>query len=222
MTNALYILLMGVQGAGKGTQAPKLIEKYGVVWVTTGGMFRSMGDTPLGREIKAIMDRGDLVPDDLTIQAVRDRLSKPDAAKGVVFDGFPRTRPQAEALDAMLQELGSKVTVVPFLNLKRDIAIKRISDRWQCSKDSSHIYNLSSNPPKKPGICDIDGAPLVQRSDDTAEAAARRIDVYFKDTMPLLDYYRAKGLLAEIDADQAIDKVTADLIAAVEAASKKA
>ena len=222
MTTALYIVLMGVQGAGKGTQAPKLVERYGVVWVTTGGMFRSMGDTPLGREIKAIMDRGDLVPDDLTIQAVRDRLGKPDAAKGVVFDGFPRTRPQAEALDAMLKELGSKVTVVPFLNLKRDIAIARISSRWQCSKDSSHIYNLSTNPPKQSGICDIDGAPLTQRSDDTAEAGARRIDEYFEKTMPLLDYYRAKDVLAEINADRPIDKVTADLFAAVDMASKKA
>lgn len=214
---ATYIVLMGVQGAGKGTQAAILSEQHGLPHVTTGGLFREMEgqDTPLAREIQAIMTRGDLVPDDITIQVVRDRLAQTDAAQGAIFDGFPRTRPQAEALDKLLAEMGQQVAIVPFFNLTREVAIRRISSRWECTLDPRHVYNVESNPPKVAGICDIDGAPLRQRPDDTPEAAAKRIDTFYEKTAPLLDYYRAKGLLHEIDADQPIEAVTAELLSAL-------
>ncbi len=219
---AIYIVLMGVQGSGKGTQAAVLTQKYGIPQVTTGGLFRAMDgqDTPLAREIQAIMQRGELVPDSTTIQVVRDRLKQPDAANGATFDGFPRTRPQAEALDALLKELSGKVTIVPFLNLDRETAIKRISDRWECTQNSTHVYNLSSKKPRAAGRCDQDGAPLRQRPDDTPEAAAKRIDLFYQQTAPLLDYYRARKLVREINADQSIEQVTQALLTAVEAARR--
>ncbi len=208
---------MGVQGAGKGTQAAAIKEKLGLPHITTGGLFRAMEgqETPLAREIQAIMKRGDLVPDEVTVQVVRERLQQPDARKGAIFDGFPRTRPQAEALDKLLTDLGGKVTLVPFLNLERDVAIKRISSRWECTKEPTHIYNLESDPPKKTGLCDKDGAALRQRPDDTPEAAAKRIDLYFDKTAPLLDYYRERKLLQTINANQSIEAVTAELVAAL-------
>jgi adenylate kinase len=217
VAQATYIVLMGVQGAGKGTQAAILSKELNLPHVTSGGLFREMRtqDTPLAREVQAIMKTGALVPDDVTIRIVGDRLMKGDAVKGAILDGFPRTRPQAEALDALLAKMGSKVTIVPFLNLDKDVAVRRISDRWECSQNPSHVYNQSTNPPQIPGRCDIDDAPLRQRDDDTPEAAARRVNLYFEETAPLLDYYRAKGLVREINADQPIDRVTADLMDAI-------
>jgi len=216
----VYILLMGVQGAGKGTQASKLKERYGIPHVTTGGMFRDMKneDTPLAREIQQTMAAGNLVSDETTIAAVRQRLQKSDAVNGVILDGFPRTQPQAEALDKMLAEMSRKVTVVPYLELRREEAIKRVTDRWVCPLDSNHVYNLSTNPPQIPGKCDIDDSPLIQRDDDTPEAAAKRIDAFFAQTMPLLDYYRERQLLRYIDARKSIDQVTAELIEKIDAA----
>jgi adenylate kinase len=218
---ATYIVLMGVQGAGKGTQAAVISEKLGLPHITTGGLFRAMEgqDTPLAREIQAIMLRGDLVPDEVTVQVVRERLQQPDAGKGAIFDGFPRTRPQAEALDKLLADLKGKVTLVPFLKLERDVAIKRISARWECSQDPRHVYNMESNAPKKAGLCDTDGAALRQRPDDTPEAAAKRIDLYFEKTAPLLDYYRERQLLQTLNANQSIEAVTAELMAALHKAT---
>lgn len=219
---ATYILLMGVQGAGKGTQAQILKEKLDLPHVTTGGLFRAMKeqDTPLARHIQAIMNAGNLIPDEITIQVVRERLQQPDALRGALFDGFPRTRPQAEALDALLAELGGKITLVASFELDRETAIKRLSSRWQCSKNDQHIYNMLENPPKVAGVCDIDGAPLFQRADDTPEAAAKRIDLYYTQTAPLLEYYEPRGLVKKIDAAQSIDAVTEELMAVVEAATQ--
>lgn len=218
----LYILLMGVQGAGKGTQAQKLKEYYGIPHVSTGDIFRDMKnqDTPLAREIQQTMAAGNLVSDESTIAAVRERLKKGDVADGVLLDGFPRTLPQAQALDAMLAEMGRKVTVVPYLDLRREEAIERIVDRWICSQNSAHAYNLKTNPPQVAGKCDIDDAPLIQRKDDTPEAAAKRIDAFFAQTMPLLDYYRERQILRYIDARNPIDQVTAELIEKIDAAIK--
>jgi adenylate kinase len=212
-----YIVLMGVQGAGKGTQAAVISKGLALPHITTGGLFREMNslDTPLAKQVKSLMEAGHLVPDDITVQVVRDRLKRPDAANGAIFDGFPRTVPQAEALDQLLQELGHQVTIVPFFELPREEAIARIADRWECTANPTHVYNLRSNPPKVAGICDIDGAPLRQRADDTPEAAAKRIDLFYEKTMPLLNFYERKGVLAKIDANQAIDKVTADLTKAL-------
>lgn len=218
---ATYIILMGVQGAGKGTQAKKLAEELHLPHITTGGLFRGMGqDTPLGRQIQEMMKAGHLVPDDITIQVVRERLKQPDTAKGAIFDGFPRTRPQAEALDTLLKEFGGKVTVVPFFNLPREVGIRRITDRMECSVDASHVYNLNTNPPRVDGYCDIDNALLKRRADDTPEAAARRIDLFYQETGPLFDYYRQRGVLVEIDADQPIETVTEVLKKVVNAAVK--
>jgi len=221
---ATTILLMGVQGAGKGTQAEILQEKLHIPHITTGGMFRDMKslDTPLAREIQAIMAAGNLVPDDITNQVVRERFSKPDIQDGAILDGYPRTLPQAEAFDKMLLELGIKLTAVLSLELDKDIAIDRIAERRECIKDSQHIYNLKYQPPKVPGVCDIDGAPLKERADDNREAVTLRINDYYAKTAPLLDYYRQRGLLHEVDAFQTVGQVTADLMTAIDAAIKLA
>ncbi|MCS6870739.1 MAG: adenylate kinase [Anaerolineae bacterium] len=217
---ATYIVLMGMQGAGKGTQAAILSKKLGLPHITTGGLFRAMEgqDTELAREIQAIMKRGELVPDHITIEVVRQRLAAPDAANGAIFDGFPRTLPQAQALDALLAELNGKVSLVPLLVLDRQEAIERIAARWECTLDPTHVYNLRTNPPKVAGICDIDGALLRQRPDDTPEAAAKRIDTFFEKTAPLLDYYRARSVVREVDAAQSIEAVSESLFRLIEAA----
>lgn len=182
----LYILLMGVQGAGKGTQAAKLVEALGLIHLSTGELFRAMKvqDTPLAREVQTIMNRGDLIPDELTIRIVRERMQAPDAAKGVIFDGFPRTVPQAQALDTLLAEFGGRVNLAASLELDRDIAFKRLEGRRVCTANEKHIYNVYFNPPKVEGVCDIDGAALMQRPDDTPEAVNKRINTYFAQTAP--------------------------------------
>ncbi len=214
VATATYVVLMGVQGSGKGTQAKILAEKLSIPHVTSGGLFREMKNqnTPLAREVQEIMKAGKLVPDDVTIRIVGDRLAKGDAVKGAILDGFPRTKPQAEALDALLAKMGSKVTVVPFLDLDKATAIKRIADRWECSQDPTHVYNLLSNPPQIAGRCDFDNAPLRQRPDDTPEAVEKRINDFYRETAPLIDYYRQRGLLRDVNANQAIDRVTAQLM----------
>jgi adenylate kinase len=215
----LYILLMGVQGAGKGTQAAKLVEALGLIHLSTGELFRAMKvqDTPLAREVQTIMNRGDLIPDELTIRIVRERMQAPDAAKGVIFDGFPRTVPQAQALDTLLAEFGGRVNLAVSLELDRQIAFKRLEGRRVCTVNEKHIYNVYFNPPKVEGMCDLDGAPLMQRPDDTPEAVNKRIDTYFSQTAPLLDYYQKAGVLRRLNADQTIEAVSAVLLAAVEA-----
>jgi adenylate kinase len=211
-----YIILIGVQGSGKGTQAVFLKEKLGLPHISTGDLFRAMKtqDTPLARRVQELMAAGELIPDDVTNEIVRDRLSQPDAARGAILDGYPRNREQAAFLDSLLAEKGSKVTVVPLLKLDREIAIKRAEGR-RYSQDRQRVYNIYFNPPKHEGVDDVDGLPLVQRADDYREAVERRIDLYFSETAPLIDYYEAKGLVQEIDADQSIEKVAIDLFAAV-------
>ncbi len=215
----VYLVLIGLPGAGKGTQAALLSKQHGLAHVSSGDLFRDniKRQTPLGQQVEAILKRGDLVPDDVTIAMVRDRLKNPECAKGAVLDGFPRTRPQAEALDELLKKYTSAVYRVLYFDLGKESAIKRITDRVACSKDDKHNdgYNLTSKPPKVPGICDVCGAPLTQRKDDTREAAEKRISLYFEQTSPLLDYYRGRGLLREVKADQPIEKVTADSFAAL-------
>jgi len=217
-----YILLIGVQGAGKGTQADILKQTLAIPHVSTGDIFRAMRtlETPRAREIQAIMNSGQLISDEITNELVNDRLKEADAKNGVLLDGYPRTRNQAEALDAMLAGLGVTMTAALNLDISKAITIQRIIDRRICTADSNHVYNLTTKPPKTPGICDIEGAPLKQRADDTPEAAEQRINDYFSKTAVLLDYYRERGLLYEINADQPVDKVTADLMTAIETARK--
>jgi adenylate kinase len=211
-----YIVLIGVQGAGKGTQASILAGKLGLVHVSTGDLFRAMKtqDTPLARRVQEMMAKGELIPDDVTNQMVEDRLSQDDAARGVILDGYPRNAGQAKFLDELLAGQGDRVVAVPVLQLEREIAIKRVEGR-RYSQDKSRVYNIYFNPPQNPGVDDVDGQPLIQRDDDNREAVERRIDLYFENTQPLIDYYRARGVVAEVDADQEINDVTVDMLAAI-------
>ncbi len=214
----MYLVMMGVQGAGKGTQAAILKERLGIPHITSGGLFRAMKDqdTPLARQVRDIMARGELVPDDITIEIVKERLQQPDARRGFILDGFPRTCPQAEALDAIMAEMGEALTAVLFLNLSDQEAVDRISGRLQCELNEKHIYHVKYNPPRTPGVCDVDGGRLFQREDDRPEAVRKRIAEFHEKTRPLLDYYDKQGLLVEIDADRPIEQVTEAILAALE------
>ncbi|MCC6191497.1 MAG: adenylate kinase [Anaerolineales bacterium] len=213
-----YILLIGGPGAGKGTQAQVLREKLGLPQVASGDLFRDnlKRETPLGRQAKQYMDRGELVPDDVTVAMIRERLRQPDAARGAVLDGFPRTIPQAQALDALLAEFGGRVDVVLYVQVDEAVLLERLAGRWVCRGPQQHTYHMLFNPPRVPGVCDIDGTALYQRDDDTAEVQARRIRVFFEQTSPLIDFYRQRGDLVEINGEQPISAVAADLLAAVE------
>jgi adenylate kinase len=217
---ATYIILMGMQGAGKGTQAQELAKATGIPHITSGGMFRTtmQSDTPLAKQIQSYYDQGKLVPDTLTIAMIKDRFQQPDVAtKGVILDGFPRTLAQAEALDTMLAELGEHVAAVPFFVISEAAALERLQGRMVCSKDENHNggYHIINKPPKVPGICDVCGSPLKVRKDDTPDGIRQRIEAYKRDTTPVLDYYRERGLLTEINAEQPIETVFADLQAVV-------
>ncbi|MHB8625728.1 MAG: adenylate kinase family protein [Aggregatilineales bacterium] len=218
-----YVILMGMQGAGKGTQAEALSKDRHLPHVTSGGMFRTIKtqDSPLARQVASFLDAGKLVPDALTVEMIKGRLREPDAANGVILDGFPRTLPQAEALDGLMTELGEWILLVPYFVISEGEALARLSGRLVCTANDNHVYNVRDNPPRKPGVCDIDGKPLKVRDDDQPEAIKARIAAYKADTEPLLDYYRARGVLREINAEQPIDRVTADLKAAVEAAKSR-
>lgn len=219
----IYMVLIGVQGAGKGTQAKFLVEKFGIPHVSTGDLFRAMKtqDTPLAREVQAIMNAGNLVPDDITNRMVEERLKEPDAQNGVIFDGYPRNVVQAEWLDKKLAERNQRIVIVPVLELDREIAIMRAEGR-RYSQDKSRVYNIYFNQPlnKKDGVWvdDVDGQPLIQREDDYRESVEKRIDLYFKETVPLIEYYTAQGLVKKIDASQRIETVAQSLIKAVEEA----
>jgi adenylate kinase len=214
---AKFIVLLGPPGAGKGTQAQIGSQKLGIPHVSSGDIFREnlKNQTELGTLAKGFMDRGELVPDDVTIAMIRERLSRPDCAGGALLDGFPRTPTQAEALDAMLADMGQRVTWVPFINVPEDDLVGRLSARWTCRQNPLHIYNLKTNPPVKAGVCDFDGAELFQRDDDKPETVKNRIQVYFNQTMPLIEYYRKNGVLVEVDGRQSIDKVSADMLEAI-------
>lgn len=211
-----YIVLMGVQGAGKGTQASILKEKLGLPHVSTGDLFRAMKtlDTPLAKKVQDLMEAGELIPDDVTNEMVKDRLSHDDAKQGIILDGYPRNAGQAAYLDNLLSQQGDKITVVPLLNLDREIAIKRTEGR-RYSQDKQRVYNIYFNPPKRDGVDDVDGLPLIQRDDDYREAVERRIDLYFSQTAPLIDYYKKRGALVEIDADKEISEVAVEVLACV-------
>ncbi len=217
-----YIVLMGMQGAGKGTQAEVLSKDLGLPHVTSGGMFRAIKaqGTPLGRQIASYLDAGKYVPDALTNEMIRTRLKEADVKAGLILDGYPRTLPQAEALDAIMAELGERIGLVPYLTISEDEALARLSGRLVCTKDDNHTYNTRENPPKTPGICDLDGAPLKVRDDDKPDQIRQRIAEYKTLTEPVLGYYQARGVLHQIDAEQAIDRVTTDIKQALEETRK--
>jgi adenylate kinase len=211
----MYIVLLGPPGAGKGTQASLISEKKGLVHVSSGDIFREnlKNETPLGLEAKGYMDRGELVPDDLTIAMVKDRLGKPDCQKGALLDGFPRTPAQAAALAATLKEWDKAVDLVPYISVPEQELIERLSGRW--TSQTGRVYHVKYNPPKVAGRCDVDGSPLYQREDDKPETVKNRIKVYLQQTTPLIDYYKEQGLLVEIDGTKSIEEVGKDLLAVI-------
>jgi len=209
----VYIILLGAQGSGKGTQAELLSQTLGVPHIASGDLFRKAIDekTELGIKAKAYIDRGELVPDDLTVTMVVKRLEEPDCSQGVLFDGFPRTVAQAEVLDKGLQEVGKQIDLAIYLQVLREELLKRLSGRYIC-RAKQHVYNINTHPPKVAGVCDIDGSELYQRSDDTGEAVQKRLDIFFNETIRLLDYYGNQKKLVEVDGNQDIDQVQQSLL----------
>lgn len=211
-----YIVLLGPPGAGKGTQAEIVSEKLGLIHVSSGDLFREniKNKTELGNLAQGYINRGELVPDGVTIAMVKSRLEMPDNRKGALLDGFPRTPAQAEALATLLDEMGAKIKAVPYITVPSEVLVERLGGRWTC-RAQGHVYHQQFNPPKVIGKCDADGSELYQRDDDKPETVANRIRVYSEQTAPLIDYYRKLGLLVEIDGTQPIEKVTADLLDAI-------
>jgi len=210
--DALFLVLLGGPGAGKGTQAERLAQALGIPQVSTGDLFREnlQNQTELGQLAKGYMERGELVPDEVTVGMVRERLSRPDAAKGAILDGFPRTIAQAEALEALLADLGSEVAVVPYIKVPEDVLLARLAGRWTCRRCGA-MYHQIFSPPETVGVCDKCGGELYQRPDDTPETQRHRIEVYFEQTAPLIGYYRDKGLLVEVDGQPGIAEIQAEL-----------
>jgi adenylate kinase len=212
----MYIVMLGPPGAGKGTQAKKIAQKMDLMHVSTGDLFREnlKNETDLGKLAQDYMNKGELVPDDVTVRMVEARLARPDCEQGAVLDGFPRTPDQAAALDNLLEKLCSKVNVVPYIKVPDEVLVERLSGRWM--SQSGRVYHAKYNPPKVKWIDDVDGSPLYQREDDKPETVRHRIEVYNEQTAPLIAYYKDKGILVEIDGTQAIEDVTEDIMKAIE------
>jgi adenylate kinase len=207
------IILIGAQASGKGTQAELLSQTFGIPHVASGDLFREAiaEKTELGMRAKAYIDRGELVPDEITVAMVLNRIEQPDCAHGVILDGFPRTVAQAKALDKGLQDMGRHIDVAAYLEVPRQVLLQRISGRYIC-RANQHVYNIYTNPPKVPGICDIDGSELYQRPDDVGEAVERRLEIFFSETILLLDYYRAQNKLVVVNGNQSIERVHQELV----------
>lgn len=211
-----YIVLLGPPGAGKGTQAKVLAEKFDLPHISSGDIFREniKNDTELGQLAKTYISKGELVPDDLTIAMIRERFSRADCVNGAILDGFPRTPAQADALCEMLKGFDGKVNLVPFITAPVEVLIERLAGRWTC-RICGRVYHERFNPPKETGVCDTDGGELYQREDDKAETVVHRIEVYQNQTAPLINYYRERGVLAEINGFAPIEEVSAQLMVAL-------
>jgi len=202
------LVFLGPLGAGKGTQAQLLQERERIPQISTGDMLRrAMTEgTELGRKAKAYVDRGELVPDDVMIGLIEERLQQPDTRRGFVLDGFPRTLGQAQALDRLLRNAGRSLDAVVYFRISDDTIIQRLSGRRVCRK-AAHIFQVDTNPPRVPGRCDLDGSELFQREDDKEQTVRHRLDVYHRQTEPLVEFYRSRGILETIDAEADIDVV---------------
>ncbi|UTH02700.1 adenylate kinase [Macrococcoides canis] len=213
----MNIILMGLPGAGKGTQASEIIKKYPIPHISTGDMFRAAikNNTDLGQKAKSFMDNGELVPDEVTIGIVRERLLEEDAKRGFLLDGFPRTVEQAVALNDMLAEVGRKIEAVVNIDVQEEELMNRLTGRRICETCGT-TYHLVFNPPKVEGICDIDGGKLYQRADDNPETVRNRLDVNIKQTKPLVDFYTEQGVLFNIDGSKDIKDVTAEVEAVLQ------
>lgn len=209
----MNIILMGLPGAGKGTQASEIVKKFPIPHISTGDMFRKAikDETDLGKEAKSYMDRGELVPDEVTVGIVKERISEDDAKKGFLLDGFPRTIDQAESLNQIMSELDREIDAVINIEVPEEELMNRLTGRRICEKCGT-TYHLVFNPPKVDGICDIDGGKLYQREDDNPETVSNRLSVNVKQSKPILDYYNNKGVLKNIDGSKDIDEVTNDVI----------
>ena len=209
-----FYVMLGPPGAGKGTQAQIVAEKLGLPHISSGDIFREniKNQTELGNLARGFMDKGNLVPDDVTIAMIRERLSRPDCTHGTILDGFPRTPTQADALAELLAEFGGEVNAVPYIKVPEDVLIERLTGRWTC-RSCGAVYHMVFNPPNVNGVCDqCDSRDLYQREDDKEETVKNRIKVYYKQTMPLIEYYQSKGALVEIDGTKSIEQVTRDLL----------
>ena len=209
----MNIILMGLPGAGKGTQASEIVKKFPIPHISTGDMFRKAikDETDLGKEAKSYMDRGELVPDEVTVGIVKERISEDDAKKGFLLDGFPRTIDQAESLNQIMSELDREIDAVINIEVPEEELMNRLTGRRICEKCGT-TYHLVFNPPKVDGICDIDGGKLYQREDDNPETVSNRLSVNVKQSKPILEYYNNKGVLKSIDGSKDIDEVTNDVI----------
>ncbi len=212
----IYIVILGPPGVGKGTQAKVLKEKLNLPHISSGDIFREniKNGTPMGIMAQAYMKKGELVPDDVTIAMIRERFSRPDCTNGAILDGFPRTPGQADALAIMLESFGGSVNLVPFITAPNEVLMERLVGRWTC-RVGGHIFHQKYNPPQKAGVCDFDGSELYQRDDDKAETVIHRIDVYQEQTAPLINYYKERGTLVEINGFMSIDQVSAELLSAL-------
>jgi adenylate kinase len=210
-------VMVGGPGAGKGTQAQLLAAKLGLVHVASGDLFRDniQRETPLGKKVKQFLDRGALVSDDVTVQMIEERLTRSDAANGVVLDGFPRTRTQAEALDKLLAKRGAEVDQALFVDVDREEVVRRLSGRWLCSKTPDHVYHTIARPPKVAGKCDVDGAPLIQRDDDKPETIRARLEQQLPPMYEVVDYYKEHGKLSTVNGEKSIDEVADALLRAI-------
>lgn len=212
----MNVIMLGPPGAGKGTQAAMLAERLGIPHVASGDLFREAleAETELGLKAKSYMDRGELVPDEVTIAMIRDRLLKADCDGGVILDGFPRTLEQAEALKELLAAQGKVTDVALFINASEEELVRRLSSRWTC-RNCQAVYNVISNPPRQKGKCDVCGGELYQRGDDVPETVRNRIRVYWDQTSPLIDYYRGEGLLVTIESKGGIERVHERIVEAL-------
>ncbi|QOV36242.1 adenylate kinase [Streptomyces ferrugineus] len=214
----MRIVLVGPPGAGKGTQAAFLAKNLSIPHISTGDLFRAniSQQTELGKLAKSYMDAGNLVPDEVTIGMAKDRMEKPDAENGFLLDGFPRNVSQAEALDEMLQSESMKLDAVLDLEVPEEEVVKRIAGRRICRKDSSHVFHVTYSRPKKEGVCDACGGELYQRDDDSEETVRKRLEVYHTQTEPIIDYYKAQGLVVTISALGKVEEVTARAMEALQ------
>ncbi|CAK7281707.1 adenylate kinase [Streptomyces sp. RM1] len=206
----MRIVLVGPPGAGKGTQAVRLAEQLAIPHISTGDLFRAniSRQTELGKLAKSYMDAGNLVPDEVTIAMAKDRMEQPDAAGGFLLDGFPRNVAQAEALDELLRTEHMALDAVLDLEVPEEEVVKRIAGRRICRNDSSHVFHVAYNPPRQEGVCDVCGGELYQREDDSEDTVRTRLEVYHTQTEPIIDYYRAQGLVRTISAQAPVDEVT--------------